>query len=302
MTGYVQLPEGWERVSADGPGPFVTTETFRRGDGSEVRWQSRRHRKASAGDRAVHAEPQELERGVWWRPRRRSWWMALLFVLGSACFTAGGIASQWASTSRPAIGVTFFVGSILFTAAAYLQYFEAVNAERRIDRPKSRRRWRPASWEPRRIDWLAALVQLIGTVLFNLSTFAALNHDLSTHQANARVWAPDAFGSIAFLIASELALAEVCHRWICLRCRTLGWRIVALNLLGSIAFGVSAIASLLEPSTGEPVSARIANGGTWLGGICFLIAAVLLMPEAAQEEHAAVTTPPGTSAGTPVPT
>jgi hypothetical protein len=207
--------------------------------------------------------------------------MAVLFVLGSGCFTAGGIASQWASTSRPAIGVTFFVGSIFFTSAGYLQYSEAVNVDHRIDRGDRRSRWRPASWEPHRIDWLASLVQLAGTLLFNISTFAALNTDLSTRQTNARVWAPDAFGSIAFLIASELAFAEVCHRWICVRRRTLPWRIVALNLLGSIAFGVSAIASLVEPASGEPISAHLANSGTSLGGICFLIGAVLLMPEAA---------------------
>jgi hypothetical protein len=62
-------------------------------------------------------------------------------------------------------------------------------------------------------------------------------------------------------------------------------------MLGSIAFGASAIASLLEPSSGQPVSARIANAGTSLGGICFLIGALLLMPEAANEERAALTQP-----------
>jgi len=215
--------------------------------------------------------------------------MAALFVVGSFCFTAGGIASEWA-TPRPWIGVTFFVGSLFFTSAAYLQFSEAVNAERSIGPRRTADRWRPASWEPKRIDWLATLVQLIGTVLFNVSTFTALNHDLTTHQTNARVWAPDAFGSIAFLIASELAYAEVTRRWICWPAaanRTLAWKVVALNLLGSIAFGASAIASLIEPSSGEPVSARIANAGTSLGGICFLIGALLLMPEAANEEHAA---------------
>ena len=68
-----------------------------------------------------------------------------------------------------------------------------------------------------------------------------------------------------------------------LRCRSLEWWIVAINLLGSIAFGVSAVASLLEPSTGLPVSARIANAGTAVGGVCFLVGAVLLIPEAARE-------------------
>jgi len=99
------------------------------------------------------------------------------------------------------------------------------------------------------------------------------------------VWAPDVLGSICFLLSSELAYAEVCHRWICLRPRSLSWRIVALNLLGSIAFGAAAIGSLLEPASGLPVSARIANAGTALGGVCFFVAALALMPEAARAQR-----------------
>ena len=92
--------------------------------------------------------------------------MAVLFVFGSFCFLVGGVAAQWARTSRPAIGVVFFVGSIFFTSAAYLQYAEAVNVERTVGQPPGapRARWRPLSWEPRRIDWLAALVQFVGTL------------------------------------------------------------------------------------------------------------------------------------------
>ena len=226
--------------------------------------------------------------------------MSVLFALGSLCFTVAALTAQWASVSRPGIGVTFFVGSLLFTSAAYLQYSETVNVERGVGSRARRARWRPASWEPRRIDWLAASIQLVGTVFFNLSTFAAMKHGLDTHQVNARVWGPDALGSICFLLSSELAYAEVCHRWVCLKLRSLSWRIVSLNLLGSLAFGAAAIASLLEPSSGEPISARVANGGTALGGLCFLVAALALMPEAADEEaHAAanVTLPRGRSDG-----
>jgi YrhK-like protein len=291
MSGYVDLPEGWTRESPSGPGPFVTSEVLRAPDGTEHRWESRRHRKQSpARRRAATGAGPSTKGSVWWRPHRRDWWMAVLFVIGAACFTVGGIASQWAAT-RPWIGATFFVGSLFFTSAAYLQYAEAVNAEHGLGPRTHPVRWRPASWEPKRIDWLATLVQLVGTVLFNISTFAALHHSLTTKQTDARVWAPDAFGSIAFLISSELAFAEVCHRWISFRNRTLAWRIVALNLLGSLAFGASAIASLVEPASGEPVSARIANAGTWVGGLCFLVGAVLLMPEAANEERAAAPVP-----------
>jgi hypothetical protein len=287
--GYLEIPEGWERVSADGPGPFVTSEVLRRPDGTEVRWRSRAHRKGRCASRTSPGATPASGGGepTWWRPHRRSWWMSVLFALGSVCFAVAAVAAQWASISRPGIGVTFFVGSLLFTSAAYLQYSETVNVERGVGSRARHARWRPASWEPRRIDWLAASIQLIGTVFFNLSTFAAMKHGLDTRQVNARVWGPDALGSICFLLSSELAYAEVCHRWICLKLRSLSWRIVMLNLLGSLAFGAAAIASLLEPASGEPLSARLANGGTAVGGLCFLVAALALMPEAASEEHAA---------------
>jgi hypothetical protein len=270
---YTELPEGWQRVDADGPGPFVTSEVLRAPDGRLVRWRSRSHRKGRAW----------LRDGVWWRPDRVSWWMGLLFAIGSALFALAAIASQWASAPRPAIGVAYFVGSIFFTVAAYLQFSEAVNVEHRPVRSATRIRWRPASWEPRRIDWLASAIQLAGTLFFNISTFEGMKRGLDTHETNLRVWTPDVFGSICFLVSSELAYAEVCHRWVCLHARSLSWRIVALNVVGSIAFGFSAVTSLIEPSTQQPVSAAIANAGTAIGALCFLAGGVLLLPEAAHE-------------------
>jgi hypothetical protein len=227
--------------------------------------------------------------------------MSVLFAFGSLCFTVAALAAQWASVSRSGVGVTFFVGSIFFTCASYLQYSETANVEHNISSQARRSHWRPASWEPRRIDWLATSIQLIGTVFFNLSTFAAMKHGLDTRQTNARVWGPDALGSICFLLSSELAYAEVCHRWICLKLRSLSWRIVSLNLLGSLAFGAAATASLLEPASGEPLSARVSNGGTALGGLCFLVAALALMPEAADEEYAATEAHAAANAASPQP-
>jgi hypothetical protein len=212
-------------------------------------------------------------------PARRTatWRMGALFALGSSCFAVAAIASQWASAPRPAIGVTFFVGSILFTAAAYLQYSEAVNHG---GRAAAHRRWRPASWEPRRIDWLASSVQLAGTVLFNVSTFEGMKRGFDARETNLRVWAPDAFGSICFLVASELAFAGTCRRWFCLRPRSRSWQIAAANLLGSIAFGVAAVASIIMPAHDEPVSAAVSNAGTAVGALCFLAGALLLIADA----------------------
>jgi hypothetical protein len=263
----MELPDGWTAVVQEGPGPFVTRARLRRADGSIVAWHSRAHRK---------------------RPGRLAVWMSALFAAGSLCFAVGATASQFGSSSlETAIGVTFFVGSLLFTSAALLQWSEAVNVSWRGEgQPGGHRRWRPASWEPRRIDWLAALVQLIGTLFFNISTFAALKHGLDTRQTNLRVWAPDVEGSVCFLMASVLACAEVCGRWVCWRARSLSWSITAVNLLGSIFFGLAAIGALIEPSTQQPVAARLDNAGTALGAICFFVGAVLLVPEARRSQRA----------------
>ena len=191
-----------------------------------------------------------------------TWWTGVLFAAGSVCFAVASFASQWASAPRPAIGVTFFVGSIAFTLASFLQF----------------RTTPPGPW---RGDRLAAVVQLAGTLFFNVSTFAGMQHGFDTQETDLRVWAPDAFGSVCFLVASELALIGVCGRWVCRRRGSTPWRIAALNMVGSIAFGVAAVTSLVEPSTSEPVSAAIANAGTTAGALCFLAGALLLIPRPA---------------------
>lgn len=243
----------------------MTRATLRRADGSVIRWRSRAQRK---------------------RPGGLALWMAGLFMAGSLCFAAGAIASQWGSASLEGpIGVTFFVGSLLFTSAAYLQWTEAVNVDWRGEGAADRRRrWRPASWEPRRIDWLAAAVQLGGTLFFNVSTFLAMQRGLDARKADLRVWAPDVEGSVCFLVASVLAYAEVCGRWVCWRARSLPWWITALNLLGSVAFGLAAIGALVVPSTNEPLAAHLDNAGTTLGAVCFFLGALLLIPEARRSE------------------
>ena len=53
------------------------------------------------------------------------------------------------------------------------------------------------------------------------------------------------------------------------------WHGTWLNLLGSIAFGVSAVGAYVVPETGTLVSMFWANLGTLIGALCFLVAALL---------------------------
>ena len=54
---------------------------------------------------------------------------------------------------------------------------------------------------------------------------------------------------------------------------------MALNLLGSVAFGVAALAAFVLPTTGEVLNITLVNVGTFIGAICFLLGAYLLFPE-----------------------
>ena len=51
-----------------------------------------------------------------------------------------------------------------------------------------------------------------------------------------------------------------------------------LNMVGSIAFGVSAMAAKVM-STGDLRNLALANLGTFVGALCFLAGAVLLIPD-----------------------
>lgn len=230
-----------------------------------------------------------------WRPDRIAWWTGALFALGSLLFLIPGIAAL--GSDAPWIGLGFAAGSIFFTSAALLLLVAASEVPHRR-RPKHERTLlRPRGWLPQRVDWLAAAVQFPGTILFNVNTFIALDHALDPHQQNVRVWVPDMIGSACFLIASTLAFANAEHRWLSFRPRDLDWQIAAWNLLGSLFFGVSAVAAYVEPATGDVVNDAIANGGTAAGAACFLIGALLLPLQAERQQRRLAQ--PASAAATP---
>jgi hypothetical protein len=261
-------------------GPFLTYVERVRPDGVVARWDSRRHRKQPPG--------AAKDQSTWWAPRVRGWWIAVLFAVGSLLFALGTIPTYTDAVGARWDAVTFFIGSLFFTTAGFLTYREAVDAGPAAQNPTHRRFF---VYQPGRIDWWATSVQLAGTLFFNISTGNAVRLDLSAKAANQHIWRPDALGSICFLVASALAWFEVCHGWTAWQPASLSWWITLLNLVGSIAFGVSAVAGYINPSTGQLHNAERSNLGTFIGAVCFLIGAVLLLPERTQESAPALPTP-----------
>ena len=69
------------------------------------------------------------------------------------------------------------------------------------------------------------------------------------------------------------------------------WETAWLNLVGSVAFGVSAIAAYTVPESGEVVNAALVNLGTFVGALCFLGGALLMTPDPAHTPQRSAPSP-----------
>jgi hypothetical protein len=218
----------------------------------------------------VRVEPVRLNSAIAW-----------LFMVGASCFALGAVPAYVHAVGAAADAVTFFVGSIFFTKASYLQLVQVQSpgmTEVDEQRQHTRVRALPWAWRPGDKNWLAAVTQFPGTLFFNISTLAATAHNLTVAEADRHVWRPDIFGSILFLVASVFALSALGVGLWHLRSRSLPWSIAWINMLGSVAFMASALASFVLPKTGAMIDIPLANAGTFLGAVCFLLAAALLLP------------------------
>ncbi len=219
-------------------------------------------------------------------PRELNWWIGSVFALGSALFALGSVLTLVPELSRMwsldsvTVNAIFFAGSIPFTTAAYLQLFQTANAAEfaNHDKPASTRRvW--FGWRPRDIGWLSSALQFAGTLLFNLNTFDAMLPGLNWLQQDRAVWLPDFVGSILFLVSGYLAFIETCHAHWAWKPRSLSWWITFANLLGCVAFMISAVFAFVPPHSPEFNAASISVTFTLLGAIGFLLGSLLMLPE-----------------------
>jgi hypothetical protein len=175
--------------------------------------------------------------------------IGVLFMVGSACFAVASLPGA-SSVSDKVVGVVYFVGSIFFTTAAFEQLRVARGTGNEVR---------------------AAVVQFAGTISFNVTTFFGMYHHFTAHRSNLLVWSPDAVGSVCFLVSSVLAELAVLHAVLLVR------RSATLNLIGSVAFGISAVAGYVVPDTNELLNASLATSMTLVGALCFLWAARILV-------------------------
>jgi hypothetical protein len=194
------------------------------------------------------------------RLRREAWGFCIgsfFFALGVVPVYADAVGPVWDAS-------TFFAGSVFFTLAALIQLALS-----------GRRPPRRTSTTAEFADWYSAAIQFVGTLLFNASTLAVLLAAVRSTGDAAAGGVPDAWGSLAFLVSSALALVAARRRHELWDPHARTWRGTWLNMAGSLAFGISAIGAYVLPATDALANVRWANLGTFIGALCFFTAAVL---------------------------
>jgi hypothetical protein len=182
-----------------------------------------------------------------------------LFAVGSALFALATVPGFAPTAGAAAANGLCFAGSFFFTSAAWLQLVRSRTGSR--------------------LDWLSATTQFMGTLLFNVSTGAAVWAHAVTEQRHL-VWAPDMTGSLAFLVSGVLGIVAVSATVGYLAPRSRDWRAQWVNMIGCLAFGASALGAFVTPH-GVTEDALLADTGTFIGALCFLAAALLVLPKTA---------------------
>lgn len=191
----------------------------------------------------------------------------LLFALGAALAQAG--------MSETACATIYLGGGAFFSTGGYASVLQVVNEPSGgLAAAEPATRWRWWSQEPRRLQWLSAVVLFAGTLVFAINLVDSFIEGLSPAVEDRLVWSPDMVGCALFLVSGHLAMVGI-GGWSFWRRRDLGWWIVAVNQLGSVLFMVSAVASFVRPSSGDALAVGIANWGTLTGALCFALAGLM---------------------------
>lgn len=270
------------RIEVAGAWPFITFRSYHLGDRPIV-WRARHHRKGLwRADRAQEAGAVPV-----WQTRAYNWWNALAFAVGSCLFILGSVLALIPAGAAPPAALVngvFFAGSIPFTIGGFMQNFQAANAAEFTPDPadaSARRRVALIGWQPKNLGWLSTITQFIGTLQFNFNTFDPLVVSSGWVAQDLFVWTPGMVGSVLFLVSGYLAFIEAGHGYWSFRPKDLDWQIVSVNLLGCIFF-MTASTLAWVPAGPEPGWIMdVSNIHLLLGGVGFLVGALLTMRESA---------------------
>lgn len=279
--------------------------TYELTDGTRYTWRARHHRKG-AGPRTLYADRVGLRTtrhgrpiadvDPWrrfWAPERLAWWVAIIFIVGSALFVAGAAGSLVPSAFGGQHNMSvfaessYFTGAVLYTVGIYFQLLEALNADERIGADRAshapaRFRWFVSDpGDLARLEILIPLVFFIGSVTFNYETTFALGSSLGVLPPLG-LWETSLAGSLFFLLAGVLQFIEAGNHYLSFAARDVSWWIAALFTVGAVGFVIGSLPGLGTPglpTAREGAGPLIVKVGFLVGGIGYLFGSYLMLPE-----------------------
>lgn len=211
-------------------------------DSEIVEWNARWHRRqrshTPSGQRSI------------------SWWLSVLFTIGSVLFVAGGIATI-VGLDRPAAWMNL-IGSIAFSVGATVALIEAAVAAKRLNLPGFAGLWATAGGK-------AAIIQIIAAVgFFQIAMITGIITDLNWVTTDVWLWTPSTIGSIGFVTSSMISLQEARPA------ADIGTAASTANLAGSVCFLLGSLAGYLAQGPIRIPGNDFANPVFLIGSVLFL--------------------------------
>lgn len=258
-------------VSVESSGGTVVHIHHLDADGRNLEWNARWHRRqrqhGPTGDRTV------------------SWWLSVLFLVGSALFIVGG-ALAYTDTGRLADWANL-AGSVPFSGGAALAVVEAKRAGSRLQA----RQGTVGLWST--MGGRAAIIQGVSAVgFFQIAMIAATVASLGWVATDIWLWTPSTIGSVGFVVSGWMYVAESNPA------DDIGTRASQVNLVGSTCFLVGSVAGFVSDGPVRIPTKDITTPAFLIGAVAFLAGSVLGLAELKRPLHRHQTTePPQTETG-----
>ena len=212
-----------------------------------------------------------IERKIW-APQEGDWWIASTFIVGSILFATGAVLPAFARVPSQAILLIYLIGSTLYLVGATVALVHGRHmAIHSAGGPQLALRFANR-------NSLAATIQVIGAILFQVSATGDLLRFLSPTHHDQVLWVPDLTGAICFVVASAIFFSlqyPIQHR----KGNLMSGRTLAvLNIWGSLFFVASAIGDYTPAFTEQALYPVLANVGTFIGALFFLVSSVPGLP------------------------
>jgi hypothetical protein len=244
-----------------------------------------------------------------------SWWVAILFTLGSMVWLINGYVSMWPLSSpiivTNVLSLTAFFGGMIFIFVGVSAYLEIINRAkythirelalsydtklfpsvihkcRRFFVHNSNhikkynnhvKDWKFLCIEMHNWGWWLNVIQLLGALIFFVACAVGviLLFDNSL-SLYTWFWLPQMVGAVCFIISSLMAMIEVQEKIYLPALKNIGWYSALFNAVGAVGFFLCAYLGAYYQS--EFIIYWGSDLSTFIGSSAFLISSYLMLIE-----------------------